>query len=137
MIHGDFHIKNIMMQNGEMLLIDMDTLCYGHPIFELAAMYNAYYGFELANNSENFLGIPWETAHHIWDKALSLYLDTEDEARLKDVTEKAALIGAARLLRRFIKRRNQDNGVEDNDVAIENYRKRLYELMDQYDTLLY
>lgn len=27
MLHGDYHLKNVMMQNGEVLLIDMDTLC--------------------------------------------------------------------------------------------------------------
>ena len=31
MLHGDYHIKNIMQQNGENLLIDMDTLAMGHP----------------------------------------------------------------------------------------------------------
>ena len=45
MLHGDFHIKNVMLQNDEILLIDMDTLCHGHPIFELASMFNAYHGF--------------------------------------------------------------------------------------------
>lgn len=45
MMHGDYHFKNIMMQNGEVLLIDMDTLCHGDPIFEFAAIYNAYVGF--------------------------------------------------------------------------------------------
>ena len=27
MLHGDYHVKNVMLQNGEVLLIDMDTLC--------------------------------------------------------------------------------------------------------------
>ena len=45
MVHGDYHFKNIMLQNNESLLIDMDTLCHGHPIFELASMVNAYKGF--------------------------------------------------------------------------------------------
>ena len=33
MMHGDYHVKNVMLQNGEVLLIDMDTLCHGHPVF--------------------------------------------------------------------------------------------------------
>ena len=45
MMHGDYHVKNVMVQNGEALLIDMDTLCHGHPVFELASMFNAYLGF--------------------------------------------------------------------------------------------
>ncbi|MBO4251714.1 MAG: anti-sigma factor antagonist, partial [Clostridia bacterium] len=31
MMHGDYHVKNVMMQDGEVLLIDMDTLCVGNP----------------------------------------------------------------------------------------------------------
>ena len=34
LMHGDYHTNNIMVQNGEPILIDMDTLCMGHPIFE-------------------------------------------------------------------------------------------------------
>ena len=36
LMHGDYHTNNIMVQDGEPLLIDMDTLCMGHPVFELA-----------------------------------------------------------------------------------------------------
>ena len=45
MIHGDYHTKNLELQNDEVLLIDMDTLAVGHPIFELASMFNAFIGF--------------------------------------------------------------------------------------------
>ncbi|MBQ5770056.1 MAG: anti-sigma factor antagonist, partial [Clostridia bacterium] len=39
LMHGDYHTNNIMVQNGEPLLIDMDTLCMGHPVFELGSMF--------------------------------------------------------------------------------------------------
>ena len=45
LMHGDYHTNNIMVQNGEPLLIDMDTLCMGHPIFELGPMFNAFIGY--------------------------------------------------------------------------------------------
>src|SRR5574344_1926338 len=59
MIHGDYHIKNVMMQGNEVLLIDMDTLSYGHPIFEFASMYLAYVGFGELNHDhlKEFLGV--------------------------------------------------------------------------------
>lgn len=41
MIHGDYHTKNLELQDDEVLLIDMDTLAVGNPIFELASMFNA------------------------------------------------------------------------------------------------
>ena len=45
LMHGDYHTNNIMVQNGEPLLIDMDTLCMGHPVFELGSMFNAFVGY--------------------------------------------------------------------------------------------
>ena len=67
-VHGDFHIKNIMQQNGENLLIDMDTLSMGHPVFELAGIYAAYIGFSCVdkNNASEFFGIKREQADDIW-----------------------------------------------------------------------
>ena len=35
MIHGDYHTKNIVLMQDEVLIIDMDTLSYGNTIFEL------------------------------------------------------------------------------------------------------
>ena len=45
MIHGDYHTNNLELQNDEVLLIDMDTLAVGHPIFELGSIFNALIGF--------------------------------------------------------------------------------------------
>ena len=135
MMHGDYHIKNVMMQNGEVLLIDMDTLCQGHPVFELGSVYNAYVGFLEADHSvaESFLGISYDTAAAIWKKALPLYLGTDDAEKLADVEHKAMLIGYTRLARRLIRR----GGLEDpqKKCEIENYIGHICELLEQVDTL--
>lgn len=34
-LHGDFHPKNIMVSDGEFVLIDMTDVALGHPIFDL------------------------------------------------------------------------------------------------------
>ncbi len=44
-LHSDFHVKNIMAQNDELLLIDMESLSCGHPIFEFGSMYASYIAF--------------------------------------------------------------------------------------------
>ena len=137
MMHGDYHIKNVMLQNGEVLLIDMDTLCHGHPIFELASMYNAYCGYCVLDHSvvERFLGISYETARSLWRKCLSLYLDTEDEARIQSVEDKAKIIGYTRIMRRTIRRGGLDT--EDGKALIEYCRAVLSELLPKVDTLLF
>ena len=130
LIHGDFHIKNVMVQQGECLLIDMDTLCHGHPIFELASMYNAYVGFGETDASlvENFLGVPIEVAHELWDGSLRDYLGDVDEQVLHEVEEKAIIIGQMRIMRRAIRRTK-------NQTIIDKAREHLEELVPKYDTL--
>ena len=137
LMHGDYHVKNVMLQNNESLLIDMDTLCHGHPIFELASMYNAYVGFSLVNHEHTleFLGIPHETCFGFWRKSLALYLDTEDESRIDEVEAKAKVIGLTRLMRREIRRNglNRENGRK----MIEICRANLSELLPKVDSLVF
>ena len=135
MLHGDFHTKNVMVQNGEVLLIDMDTLSVGNPVFELASMYMGFVGFAEEDHqvSIDFLGIPYETAVTFWKKSLALYLGTEDEETNRIAEEKAMVIGYARLLRRTIRR----NGLNtpDGQSRIALCKRHLEELLGRIDTL--
>ena len=137
MLHGDYHQKNVMMQNGEVLLIDMDTLCHGHPVFELASMFNAYVGFSTLDHSavEKFLGISYETANTIWSKSLALYLGTDDPARIAEVENKAKLVGYTRLMRRLIRRHGLET--EEGRAEVEIYRENILSLLDEIDTLVF
>lgn len=138
MMHGDYHIKNVMLQDGEVLLIDMDTLCHGHPVFELASAYNAYCGYSETDHSisESFLGIPHEMSVEFWDKFLRLYLDNAPEERVRDVEEKAMIVGYTRMMRRAIRR----GGLDEDPLGtpeIRNCRAHLEELIPKHDTLLF
>ena len=137
MLHGDYHTNNIVMQNDEVLIIDMDTLCVGHPIFELASMYLAFVAFgELDHNvTVNFLKLPYETAGLFWRKALARYLGTEEAARVRAVEEKAMVIGYARLMRRTIRRSGFDT--EEGRAVIELCKKHLTELLSRVDSLTF
>lgn len=137
MMHGDYHIKNVMMQNGEALLIDMDTLCQGHPIFELGSMFNAYVGFfELIDTDFNtFMGMPKALCWDFWKKSLKLYLGTDDSERYTEVENKAKIIGYMRLMRRLIRRHGLET--EEGRNTIEFYKKNLTELVSAADTLLF
>ncbi len=137
MMHGDYHIKNVMLQNGESLLIDMDTLCHGNPVFELASMYNAYVGYAVLDHSidQKFLGIPFETGVEFWEKSLRLYLDGADEETIKAVEDKAKVIGYTRIMRRRIRRHGFDT--EEGRAEIENCKKVLAELLPKVDSLVF
>ena len=133
MLHGDYHVKNIMFQNGEALLIDMDTLGVGDPVFEFAAMYLGYQGFSELDHTvvERFMGISYDQAQHIWKESLRLYLGTDDPAVLKAAEDKARLCCYIRLARRTLEK---DPG---NTALIEHSKARLAEYLPRVDSLAF
>ena len=135
LMHGDYHTNNIMVQNGEPLLIDMDTLCMGHPVFELGSMFNAFVGYSELNhqNMEEFFGYRYETAGKFWKLALKLYLGTEDEAVCQTVAEKAMVVGYTRMLRRAVRRPNE----ADSPAKIARCKEALAELLEKVDSLCF
>ena len=137
MMHGDYHIKNVMVQDGESLLIDMDTLCHGHPVFELASMFNAYCGFSELDHSidQKFLGVPYEMAVEFWNKSLKLYLDGMDDEQIKAVEDKAKIVGYTRIMRRRIRRNGLNT--EEGRAEIENCARHLEELLGKVDSLVF
>ena len=136
-LHGDYHLKNVMIQNDEALLIDMDTLALGNPVFEFGFIFNAYIGFYSLNlqDAGKFLKITAQTSFDIWDKTLQKYFGTTDKAVLDDYTKKAKVIGYIRLLQRAV-RRTLHNG-EDHSAAIAFYKQELTKLVNEVDSLAF
>ncbi len=127
-VHGDCHFKNIMCQNGELFLIDMDTLSIGHPIFELASgIYLPYVAFEEDDpgNSERFLGVSSELAFKIYEATINKYLGS-DKQEYKD---KIKIVGYIHLLWWC--------GVNEPDkkFRINGVLARLKELLKKYSDL--
>ena len=135
LMHGDYHTNNIMVQNGEPLLIDMDTLCMGHPIFELGSMFNAFLGYSELDHQETvrFYGYTRETAGRFWDLALKAYLGTEDEAVCRAVEEKAMIIGYTRMLRRAIRRPHE----AQSPAKIARCKEVLASLLEKTDSICF
>ena len=126
-VHGDCHFKNIMVQKDELILIDMDTLSVGHPIFELATLYAPYCAFneDDPGNSERFFGIKDEDASKLYNALLGLYFGKDDPV-IKDKIRLVAYIHMVWW--------NHVNTPE-NKARLEGCRSRLYKLLDQYDDL--
>ena len=137
MIHGDYHTKNLELQNDEVLLIDMDTLAVGHPIFELASIYNAFVGYTETDPEiiKKFQGFDAETGRTFWRKSLSAYLGTSSEIKLREVEDKARILGYTRMIRRSIRRKGLET--ERGRAEIEHWKKQLLELLEKTDTLVF
>ena len=132
MLHGDYHTKNIVLSGGEVLVIDMDTLSVGHPIFDLMRMYNAYIGY-----SENdpdvilkFQGFSQDVADRFWHDSLALYLGTKDETKIKKVEDKVRCLAYGYLI---------DWGTRHHSDAalVSLWKERLIDLLPHVDDLTF
>ena len=132
-LHGDYHTNNVMVQNGEPLMIDMDTLCMGHPVFELGSMFNAFLGYSELDHevTMRFYGYAHETAEKFWNMSLKMYLGTDDDAFCDEVKEKAMIIGYTRMMRRALRRPEE----ADSPAKIARCKEMLIKLINKVDTL--
>ena len=126
-VHGDCHFKNIMVQKDELLLIDMDTLSVGHPIFELAAICATYTIFneDEPGNSLRFFGIKGDDCLKLYNGIVDLYFGKQDIA----IKEKIKLVAYVHMV--WWNRVNEPSNI----VRFEGCRSRLYKLLDKYDDL--
>ena len=99
LVHGDIQMKNVMLTDGEPMLIDMDTLSTGQPEFDLSGIYVTYQAFKEDDpeNSMSFLGIPDELCDGIWNGVLKGYYG-DDEELLKEKTRLVKILGSIRFL---------------------------------------
>ena len=136
LVHGDFHTGNVILQGGEPLLIDMDRIATGHPIAELSDLYYFYVtlGEDDPSVVENFMGFSYEVSRQFFDLFLRRYLDTQDEARLQEVMDKASLLGYSRAIRRM---RKKGEPTEHERWVIRRYVARIAELVERVDTLVF
>ena len=126
-VHGDCHFKNIMVQGDDLLLIDMDTLSVGHPIFELAALYTPYCAFneDDPGNAEKFFGIKDEDANKLFRALVALYVGKDDQ----DIINKIRIVSYIHMV--WWNRTNEPQ----NNVRLNGCKERLIKLLDEYNDL--
>ncbi len=95
LLHGDAHWKNVMDSNGALMVIDMNTLCVGDPVFEFAGLYMTYMAFEQDDpgNTILFHGIDAETARSIFYCSLNNYLGDPGENALRTAGDRILVPG--------------------------------------------
>ena len=95
LLHGDAHWKNVMDSKGTLMVIDMDTLCVGDPVFEFAGLYITYVAFEEDDpgNTMLFHGIDAKTARSIFYDSLKTYLGDPGEDALRAAEDRIRVPG--------------------------------------------
>lgn len=85
LVHGDLHPGNIMIQNGELMLIDMGDATRGVSVFDVASVYRDLISGPKTSPdvARMSLGMEPETAMEVGNKFFKLYSGSQDDAQLQ------------------------------------------------------
>ena len=93
LIHGDYHPNNIMVQDGELILIDMGDMTIGHPIFDFLA--TAATQVNLVKLSPEYAEyhtrMPAELITKTWRRLMDNYFSDKSDEEIKKIEDQIAL----------------------------------------------
>ena len=74
-IHGDVQVKNIMISDDDLVIIDMDTLSEGSPVFDFGGLFMTYVTFSIhePDNTKKFLGLDADVTSELFYKTVKQY----------------------------------------------------------------
>ena len=88
-LHGDYNSKNVMIKDGEVLLIDIGDAATGHPAFDIAGLMLAYLILPNATTPERvlaLLGFDPAYAQNMWGVMCGAYFMTGDPQEIGRIT---------------------------------------------------
>ena len=134
-VHGDIQMKNVMLSGEETLLIDMDTLSVGDPVFDLMSAYVAYIQFneDDPGNSDVFLGLKKETCDSIWANLLRFYFEGRGEETVRQAEIRIRIVACVRFLHLLLVQKLGDPAL--HQVRTEHTLAHLRTLLPLTDSL--
>lgn len=84
MVHGDYHLMNVMDHHDRAKLIDIGDCMTGHPLYDLVIT-NLYLHYSAAKDQDLFrrlFKISPEESLSFWDQFVRTYFETEDEKEI-------------------------------------------------------
>ena len=96
LVHCDAHPKNIMIQNGEMLWIDMEGMSVGHPIYDLISIAVILNGMRTDEMAMGICGMDNATVKLFKDCFIRKYFKTDDPEMIQKM---GGLLDGLRLIR--------------------------------------
>ena len=95
-VHGDFHPKNVMIQDGELVLIDMADLTTGNPLYDLGSMALSHH-LPSDERLEDITDMKAEAVRQLWQLFLIHYLETDDPRTIELFTKKVCVVGLMKM----------------------------------------
>ena len=122
LVHGDAHPKNIMIQNGEMLWIDMEGMSVGHPIYDLISIAVILNGMRTDEMSVGICGMDNTVVKSFKDCFIRKYFKTEDPEMIQKY---GGMLDGLRLIRAVF-------AIGFTSENTEKFRPAIIEMARQY-----
>ena len=88
-LHGDYNSKNVMVRNGEIMLIDIGDAAVGHPAFDIAGLILAYLILPKSTDPQRvraLMGFDPALSQNLWGVICGTYFRTGDPDEIKKIT---------------------------------------------------
>ena len=88
-LHGDYNAKNVMVKDGEVLLIDIGDAGIGHPAFDIAGLMLSYLVMPKATTEDrvlSLLGFDPALAQNMWGVMCGTYFMTGNPTEIQRIT---------------------------------------------------
>lgn len=94
LLHGDLNLGNVIVYGGHLALIDMESVGFGHPVFDLAIARSRM--FFNAPNEAKRIGIVDERGkkviHSMWDALLESYFEDASASELAEIDRRLTVL---------------------------------------------
>lgn len=99
-IHGDVQVKNIMISDDNLVIIDMDTLSSGNPVFDFGGLFMTYVTFSIhePDNTKKFLGLDASFAADLFYKTVKHYYENLSDEDYQKTINVIKILGFVRFL---------------------------------------
>ena len=101
LLHGDIHPGNVMISDGEMVLVDMASMSTGPDILDVITIFRlSMYGKDvgLIDAAEKSMGFKKELFERFWKEFTKRYYKVEDEEVIQEITRQMYCITALDLM---------------------------------------
>ena len=136
-VHGDCHVGNILVQRGELVLIDMADISRGHPFFDIGSEYFHYKITHVEGVRQiilrsvlGFVPDDDEMTDAIWDDLVQGYFEPESEADVRAINGIARGGGLLRLVALMAKHAQLSDAVKRS--GIDYARQHFFPFIDEY-----
>ena len=135
-VHGDFHMGNVMLQDGELVLIDVGEAGWVHPLLDFAQTMLAYTSMTtlFQQDCRKTLGLEVGQALYIRENLLPLYFGETGEALARKRTVIDAMRRVRLLLISFMQ--GLDHMPPDYDDILADARANVFSRVDELCALI-